>query len=154
MINKVFWYRHAVLTYISRDIYRLLFVFSNILLWCRAKGSQLSAFCPYAIVHCYLEFKLRYIKNLKLFSIRPKELFEPTVLRKKGDRFLPFLKSFSLETDLWVMLGDFMVEKNANLGWEICIYLKIVSVETKCGMRQIIEIMCVTCMQRISRFKL
>ena len=50
------------------------------------KGSQLDAFCPMAIVHCYLEFKLRYLKNLKLFSInmiRIKELFEPVVLRKK-----------------------------------------------------------------------
>ena len=48
-----------------------------------AKGSQLDAVCPQAIVHCYLEFKLRYVKNLKLFSIRVKELFEPIVLRKK-----------------------------------------------------------------------
>ena len=29
------------------------------------------------IVYFYLEFKLRYLKNLKLFSIRVKELFEP-----------------------------------------------------------------------------
>ena len=55
------------------------------------KGSQLGAFCPYAVVYCYLELKLHYLKNLKLFSIRVKELFEPTVLRKtKGDRFLLF----------------------------------------------------------------
>ena len=39
------------------------------------KGSQLGAFCPYALVNCYLEFKLRYLKNLKLFSIRVKQLF-------------------------------------------------------------------------------
>ena len=32
---------------------------------------------------CYLEFKLRYLKNLKLFSIRVKELFEPIVMRKQ-----------------------------------------------------------------------
>ena len=44
------------------------------------KGSQLDAFCPYTIVYWYLEFKLRYLKNLKLFSIRIKELSEPIVL--------------------------------------------------------------------------
>ena len=42
-----------------------------------------------------LEFKLSYLKILKLFSIRIKELFEPIVLRKKGDGFLLFLKAFS-----------------------------------------------------------
>ena len=50
------------------------------------KGSQLGAFCPYAIVYCYLEFKLRYLKNLNLLSIRVK-LFEPIVLRKKATGF-------------------------------------------------------------------
>ena len=34
--------------------------------------------------YCYLEFKLSYLKNLKLFSIRVKELSEPT---RKGDGF-------------------------------------------------------------------
>ena len=47
------------------------------------------------IVYCYLEFKLRYLKNLKLFSIRAKELFELIVLRQKADGFLLFLKAFS-----------------------------------------------------------
>ena len=56
--------------------------------------------------NCYLEFKLRYLKNLKLFSIRVKELFEPIVLL--------FSKAFSWETDLWVTLGDFIV-KTQNL---------------------------------------
>ena len=28
-------------------------------------------------MYCYLEFKLRYLKHLKLFSIRVKELSEP-----------------------------------------------------------------------------
>ena len=58
------------------------------------------------------------LKNLKLFPIRVKELFEPIVLRKKGDGFLLFLKAFSWETDLWVKLGKFTV-KNAKLGREI-----------------------------------
>ena len=44
----------------------------------KLKGSQLDAFCPYAIV--YLEFKVQYLKNLKLFSISVKELSELVVL--------------------------------------------------------------------------
>ena len=74
--------------------------------------------------YCYHEFKLCYLKNQKLFSIRVKELLEPIVVRKKGDGFLLFLKAFSWETDLLVTLGDFTV-KNAKLGREICIKLKI-----------------------------
>ena len=35
------------------------------------------------------------LKNLKLFSIRVNELFEPMVLRKKGDWFIFFSKVFS-----------------------------------------------------------
>ena len=73
-------------------------------------------------MYCYLEFKLRYLKNLKLFLIRVKELFEPIVLqkKKKGDGFLLFLNVFSWETDLWVTLGDFTVE-DAKFGKEIFI---------------------------------
>ena len=29
------------------------------------------------IVYCYIEFKLRYLNNLNLFSIRVKDLFKP-----------------------------------------------------------------------------
>ena len=76
-----------------------------------------------AIVYCYTDFKLCYPKNLKSFLIRVKELLEPIFLQTKVVAFLLFLKSFSLETDLWVTLGDFAV-KNAKLGREICIYLK------------------------------
>ena len=74
----------------------------------------------FALRPCYLKFKLRYLKNLKLFSIRVKKIFEPIVLRRKGDEFLLFLKAFASETDLRVTLGDFTV-KNAKLGKEICI---------------------------------
>ena len=44
------------------------------------------------MVYCYLKFKLRYLKNLKLFSIKVKELFEAIVLRgkKKAHGFLLF----------------------------------------------------------------
>ena len=52
------------------------------------KGSQMGAFCLQTIVYCYLEFKLRYLEKLKLFSIRVKELFEPTVLWKRAIGFL------------------------------------------------------------------
>ena len=45
------------------------------------------------IVYCYLEFKFRYPKMVKLFSIRVKELFQPILLRRKGDFF--FFKRFS-----------------------------------------------------------
>ena len=69
-------------------------------------------------MYCYLEFKCRYLKNVKLFLIREKELFEPIVLWKQGNKFLLFLRAFSRETDLWVMLGDFTV-KDAKFGKEI-----------------------------------
>ena len=88
------------------------------------KGSQLGAFAHRRLVYCYHEFKLRCLKNQKLFSIRVKELFEPIVLqkkkKKKGDGFSLFLNAFSWETNVWVTLGDFTV-KNAKLGREICI---------------------------------
>ena len=45
------------------------------------KGSRMVAFFPEPMVR-YLEFKLCYHKNLKLFSVRLKELFVPMVLRK------------------------------------------------------------------------
>ena len=61
----------------------------------------LGTLCPlhpacYATVYSYLEFKRRYLKNLKLFSIGVNESFEPIVLRgKKADGFLLILKAFS-----------------------------------------------------------
>ena len=89
---------------------------------CTLRGHSWVHFAHKAIVYCYLEFKLRYLKKLKLFSIRGKELFEPIGLReKKADGFLSFLKAFCWETDLWVTLGDFTVKKKATLGREICI---------------------------------
>ena len=60
-------------------------------------------------MYCYLEFKLRYLKNLKLFSIRVKQLFEPIVSYFEGKNamgFLLFLKFLSWETDLWVTKGN------------------------------------------------
>ena len=57
---------------------------------CSFKGSQLGALWPQAIVYSSLEFKLRYLKNLKLLSIRVKELFEPIVLQTNTDGFCSF----------------------------------------------------------------
>ena len=42
-------------------------------------------------LYCYLEFKLSYLKNLKLFTIRVKELSEPIVLWRKDEGFYLFL---------------------------------------------------------------
>ena len=50
-------------------------------------------------MYCYLEFKLSYLKNLKLFSIRVKELSKPKVSVKfceeKATGFSSFYKAFS-----------------------------------------------------------
>ena len=63
-------------------------------------ASQQYVFCPNSKVYCYIEFRLSYLKNLKLFLIRFKGLFEPIVLCRKGNGCLLFLKAYSLETDL------------------------------------------------------
>ena len=54
------------------------------------RGHNWLHFTHRSIVYCSLEFKLCYLKNLKLFSIRVKELFEPIVLRRKGDGLCSF----------------------------------------------------------------
>ena len=68
-------------------------------------------------MYCYLEFKLSYLKNLKLFSIRVKELSEPNSFVKKRRRVLALFISIFLRNR---SLSDFTV-KNAKLGREICI---------------------------------
>ena len=45
-------------------------------------------------MYCYLKFKLSYFKNLKLFSIRAKELSKPIVLWRKATGFSSFYKHF------------------------------------------------------------
>ena len=72
-----------------------------------AKGSQLGAFSPIGYSNCYLEFKLWHLKNLKLFSIRVKELFGPIFLwGKKWHVFALFtsifLRNRSLSNDRWL----------------------------------------------------
>ena len=63
-------------------------------------------------IYCYLDFKLRYLKNLKLLSIRVKQLFDPIVCENKKRRVFALLKAFSWETDLWLTLGDLTVKKH------------------------------------------
>ena len=45
-------------------------------------------------VYCYLELKLRYLKNLKLFSITVKELFKPIAKKKRRRVFALFITFF------------------------------------------------------------
>ena len=47
-------------------------------------------------MYCCLEFKLCYLKNLKLFSTRVKELFELICLQKKAKQVFAHFKSFFL----------------------------------------------------------
>ena len=57
----------------------------------KCKGSQLDSFSPWGIVYCYLEFKLSYLKNLKLFSITvnsPDQLPKSATLPKWAMLFL------------------------------------------------------------------
>ena len=56
--------------------------------------------CILPIVYCYLEFKLCCHKNLKLLSIRVKELFEPIVCKEKKATDFSSFKAFSRETAL------------------------------------------------------
>ena len=72
-------------------------------------------------MYCYLEFKLSYLKNLKLFSIRVKELFEPIVLRKKRRRVFAlfksiFLRNRSSSNARWFYTKKVQIEKG-NLYW-------------------------------------
>ena len=78
---------------------------------------RVTTWCILPIGHSVLLASIQtcYLKNLKLFSIRVKELFEPTVLQKKARGFCSFLKVFSWEIDLWVTLGDFTVKMQ---NWE------------------------------------
>ena len=47
------------------------------------KGSQLGTFCSKVIQLLNSNILFRYLRNLKLFSVRVNELFEPIVLRGK-----------------------------------------------------------------------
>ena len=64
--------------------------------------------------YCYLEFKLHYLRNLKLFSTRVKELFEPIVLREKKRRDFALFKSIFLKNRS-LSKGDFTVKTQ---NWE------------------------------------
>ena len=82
------------------------------------------------------KFKLRYFKNLKLFSIRVKELFEPLVLRRKDDGCLLFFNQ-SLSNPWW-----FCTKKR-----------KIDLVETTFAVQMIITLTQVTCVLQYSQIR-
>ena len=88
-----------------------------------------------AMLYCCIEFKVRYLKNLKLFSIRVKELFDPLVLRRKGDGCLLlfwniYLRNRSLSNARW------FCAKNLKLGRWISNQLKVDLTETKFAVRE------------------
>ena len=73
-------------------------------------------------------------------------------MRKKGDGFLLFLLHFSWETDLWVMLGDFMV-KNACKG-NLYLTENRLSWNEMCCAADNHNYMCHTCAKEFFRFEL
>ena len=80
----------------------------------KSRGHNWVHFFHRLLVFCHLELKLCYLKNLNLFSITVKELFE----RMVDDEFWIFLKAFSWETDIWATLGDFTEKKKNPQNWE------------------------------------
>ena len=73
------WEHPTLMMAFTNKLNKIFFFFAPTLY---LQDSKLVALCPQAIVYCYLEFKLRYLKNLKLFSIKVKEFFEPMVFGK------------------------------------------------------------------------
>ena len=67
-------------------------------------------------MYCYLEFKLSYLKHLKLFSIREKELPEAIVLWKKRRRVLALFISIFLRNRSLSDAGWFYGKKNRKTG--------------------------------------
>ena len=94
----------------------------------RSLGVPICPFYPY----CYLEFKLCYLKNLKLFSIGIiQELFESIVLwkKKKADGFLLFLKAF-VRNKMWcanitIIMGDICAKWFLDLSFNLAVIDKI-----------------------------
>ena len=82
------------------------------------RGSQPGAFCPQANLICYLELKLRCLKNLKLFqSELKKKSYEPNSSAKKATAFWffffisVFLRNRSLSNASWL-------QKKKTQNWE------------------------------------
>ena len=105
-------------------------------------------------MYCYLEFKLSYLKNLKLFSIRVKELSEPIVLWRKGRRVLAlfisiFLRNWSLSDARWfcgkkrkIGKGNLYLTEN-RLSWNVM-----------CCASDNYNYMCHTCAKEFFEFEL
>ena len=85
----------------------------------------------------YLEFKLRYLKNLKLFSIRVKE--------KRRWGFALFKNILS--NARW-FYGKTKQNKTKRKIGEGNLYSTENRLETKCGVLQIITIVCITHVQK------
>ena len=98
-----------------------------------------------------VEFKLSYLKNLKLCSIKVKQLFGPKVMPKKCGGFVFFEKKqhFLIRNQSFSNAWWFL-PKNANLRRGISIKIKIDLVETKFGVSKIIIVVWVTCVQKNS----
>ena len=73
-------------------------------------------------MYCYLEFKLRYHENQKLFSIRVKELFEPVLRRRVFAVFKSiFLRNRSLSSAVVIFTVKKHKIRKGNLhGWKKC----------------------------------
>ena len=119
------------------------------------KGSQLGAFFPYAIVYCYHEFKLRYLKNKKLFSIRVKELFKPIVLRKKKATCFALFKSIFLRNRSLSINAMWFYSKKCKIGkGNLYLTEKQLSWNKMCCAADNHNYMCHTCAKELFRFEL
>ena len=71
-------------------------------------------------MQCYFEFKLRYLKILKLFSIRIKQLLEPIVLQRKAiferDQSDFTMKDAIFERKIYILLKIDLVNRNVVSG--------------------------------------
>ena len=115
------------------------------------KGSQLNAFCqrPYCI-YCYPGFKLGYLKNLKLFSIKSKRIIWVFNFAKKRWCVFALFKSIFLRHQSMSNTRWFC-SKTHKIGKGNLYLTKIDWVETKSAVQKIITIIWVTCVQKNSQ---
>ena len=72
------------------------------------KGSQLRAYCPYAIANCYVEFKLSYLKNFQIKELF--DLFDCLINKKKWKVALACL-FFVVDVLIWCLSQHISVKK-------------------------------------------
>ena len=98
-VLTLFFFPEMVIILDSAQHYKdigTLYLCQSVLVFFKVKGSQLGVFCPWAIVYCYIEFKLRYLKNLKLFSIRVKRIIWACSVMNKSRWVFALFKSIFL----------------------------------------------------------